>query len=124
MAYDEEAAGRVRRCLSAIEGVTEIRMMGGLVFCVNGHMCCGVTGPALMVRVGPDRHAGALAEPSVRPLDIGGGRRPRAFVCVDPAGYADDAALAAWVGRGLAFVGSLAPKKTRQPKKRKPGTGG
>ena len=40
--------------LSARDDVVEKRMVGGLSFLVNGNMCCGITGTALIVRVGAD----------------------------------------------------------------------
>jgi hypothetical protein len=59
-----------------------------------------------MVRVGPGGLERALAEPHVRPMEIGG-RALRGFVLVEPEGYRTDAALATWVGRGLDFVRTL-----------------
>jgi TfoX N-terminal domain len=109
MGYDAAAAERVRRVLSARQGVVEKRMVGGRSFMVNGHMCCGVTGDALLVRVGAEVRAWALAQPHVRPMELGG-RTLSGFVRVDPAGYPDDAALATWVQRGLDFVSTLPPK--------------
>lgn len=54
MRFDPEAAARVRRLLSGRDDVAERTMVGGLSFLVNGNMCCGVTGTALMIRVGAD----------------------------------------------------------------------
>jgi hypothetical protein len=107
--YDETTAERVRRLLSARLDVVEKRMVGGLSFMVGGSMCCGVTGDALMVRVGPEGRERALARPHVRLMELGG--RPLAgFVCVDPGGYRTDRALAAWVQRGIEFVSTLPAK--------------
>ena len=110
MAYDEQTAARVRQALAGTPALTEQRMMGALVFLVHGNMCCGVTGSALMVRVGPEAREGALREPHVRPMEIGGGRQPRGFVCVDPPGLASKSALKAWITRGLAFAKTLPAK--------------
>ena len=110
MAYDEKAAERIRWTLGESADFTEQKMMGGLVFMVSGHMCCGVTGEALMVRIGPEAAKTALKETHVGPFDIGGGRRPKAFICVEPAGFRSEKALAGWVRRGLDFVGSLPQK--------------
>ena len=41
------------------------------------------------------------------------GGRAAAFVCVDPAGFAADDALAGWLQRGLEFVSGLPPKPAR-----------
>lgn len=106
MTYDAGTAQRVRELLSGRADAAEKRMVGGLSFLAGGHMCCGVTGLALMVRVGADGRAEALAEPHVRPMRLGG-RDLSGFVCVDPAGFAADQALARWVQRGLDFVAGL-----------------
>jgi hypothetical protein len=80
-------------------------MVGGLSFLLDGKMCCGVTGDALMVRVGAAARERALAEPHVRPMEFAG--RPLAgFVVVDPAGFRTDGALGKWVQRGIDFVSS------------------
>ena len=111
MSYDPEAAGRVRRLLSGRDDVAEKKMVGGLSFLVNGNMCCGVAGTALMVRVGAGDRERVLGEPYVRPM-VFAGRPLSGFVCVDPAGFAADDALARWVQRGLDFVSGLPAKRT------------
>ncbi len=112
MRYDPGTAERVRRLLSGREDVLEKNMVGGLSFVVSGHMCCGVTGTSLMVRVGAEDREQALAEPHVRPMQFAG-RALSGFVCVDPAGFAADDELAGWVRRGLRFVAGLPPKAPR-----------
>jgi TfoX/Sxy family transcriptional regulator of competence genes len=99
----------VRILLSSQPNVVEKKMVGGLSFLVNGTMCCGVTGTALMIRVGREAREQALREPHVRPMVLGG-RPLSAFVCIDPPGYAADDALARWVQRGLDFVAGLPGK--------------
>ncbi|MGE3247306.1 MAG: TfoX/Sxy family protein [Beijerinckiaceae bacterium] len=111
MAFDEPTAQHIRAALGPTENIEEKRMMGALVFMVNGHMCCGVTGEDLMVRLGPEAGATALQEKHVKPLDIGAGRAPRAFVCVEPKGFASAAALKKWLARAQEFVATLPPKK-------------
>lgn len=110
MGYDQATAERVRRILSARPDVVEKRMVGGLSFSVCGSMCCGVTGDALMVRVGRDAREWALGQPHVRPMEMAG-RRLAGFVLVDPDGVRTDAALAVWVQRGLEFASSLAKER-------------
>jgi TfoX/Sxy family transcriptional regulator of competence genes len=111
--YDEGTAERVRRVLSGRRDVVEKRMVGGLSFMVNGNMCCGVAGEALMVRVGQQGYEQALAMPHVRPMEFAG-RALAAFVCVDPPGYRSEKALRAWVQRGIDFVATLPPKRPGQ----------
>src|SRR5690242_5796375 len=112
MSYDPEAAERVRRLLSGRDDVVEKKMVGGLSFLVNGNMCCGVTGTALMVRVGADGREQALREPHVRPMLLGG-RVLSGFICIEPSVYAADDALASWVRRGLDFASGLPAKPVR-----------
>lgn len=115
MGYDEAALGRVRHILSGHEDVVEKRMVGGRSFSVNGSMFCGVTGSALMVRVGRDERDRVLAEPHVRPMEFAG--RPLAgFVLVEHEGFTTDMELARWVNRGIEFMTMLPPKE-RVPSK-------
>jgi TfoX/Sxy family transcriptional regulator of competence genes len=100
---DDETLARVRRMLARRDDVVEKRMVGGLSFSVGDRMFCGVTGRGLLIRVGADAVAAATAEPHVKRMTLGG-KPLAAFVLVEPAGYADDAALEAWLARGLAFV--------------------
>lgn len=109
MAYSEDLAQRVRVALAEQPVVDEKKMFGGLAFMVNNHMCCGILGSELMVRVGPERYAEALAQPHARIMDFNH-RVSRGMVMVDAAGLASDATLNEWVARGLAFVQGLPPK--------------
>lgn len=112
MAYDAQTAERVRRALAGRPGIEEKRMVGGLSFATGGSMCCGVTGAALMVRVGKAGLAQALAQPHVRPMTLGS-RTLSGFVCVDPASALTDAELAAWVQRGIDVAAQLPPARRR-----------
>jgi hypothetical protein len=89
VAYDENTAERVRRVLSGRRDVVEKKMMGGICFMVGGSMCCGVTGSALMVRVGRGAYQRMFTQPHVRPMEFAG-RRPTGFVLVDAGGYRTD----------------------------------
>lgn len=110
MAYDEELAHRIRAVLADRDvDPIEQRMFGGLAFMVRGHMTVGVMGDELMVRVGKDGHAEAIGQPHARVMDFTG-RPMRSMVVVAPTGFDDDADLAAWVDRGLAFTTTLPPK--------------
>ena len=109
MAYSEALADRARLALGQQTAFSERKMFGGLAFMVNGHMCCGILGDELMVRVGPDGYEDALAQPHARVMDFTG-RPSRGMIYVGTAGVETDAGLEAWVARGLAFVNSLPPK--------------
>lgn len=109
MAYEKAVAQRVRRVLERYPGVAEKKMFGGLTFLIRGHMCCGVSGDELMVRVGPDAHDAALSQPHAREMDFTG-RPLKGFVYVAPAGFASTRDLRAWVARGAEFALSLPEK--------------
>ena len=109
MAFDEALAQRVRTILAADARLTERRMFGGVAFMIGGNMAVGIVRDDLMVRVGPDGHDAALAEPHARPMDFAG-RPSRGMVYVGPAGTASDADLERWVRTGVAFAGSLPAK--------------
>src|SRR5204863_9866814 len=85
VAYDEKLAARVRAVLAKRTDMSERQMFGGLTFMVAGHMCCGVNGDELIVRLDPDGEDDALARPHARPMDFTG-RPMRGFVTVQPEG--------------------------------------
>ena len=109
MAYDELLGGRVRRVLTGTAGLTEKMMFGGICFLVHGHMCAGIVGSTLMVRIGPEGYAEALTQPHVRPMDFTG-RPMTGMIFVDPPALATEAMLGTWVTRGAEYAASLPPK--------------
>ena len=72
---------------------------------VAGHMCRGVNGDELIVRLDPDREDDALARPHARPMDFTG-RPMRGFVTVQAAGL-KGARLSRWVRAAVARAESL-----------------
>ena len=108
MAYDEKLAARVRALLADRTDVGERKMFGGLTFMVSGHMCCGVNGDELIVRLDPDHEDDALARPHARPMDFTG-RPMRGFVTVQPEGL-KGAQPNRWVQEAVARAESLPPK--------------
>lgn len=117
MAYDEQLVERIRGVLGDDIGFGEKKMFGGVCFLLHGNMVAGVATDDLMLRVGPDAWADALAQPHAREMDFTG-RSMKGYVFVSPDGVAEDADLQAWIDRALAFVGSLPPKE-KKPKKPK-----
>ncbi len=114
MAYDPILADRVRRALVGSGDVIEKRMFGGLCFMLNGHMCCGVEGANLVLRVGAAHYEEALARTHVRPMDFTG-RALRGFVYVSPAGLSTARALQQWVDLASANVAILPRRIPRAP---------
>lgn len=106
MAYDQHLAHRIRAILGARKDVTERKMFGGLAFLVGGHMCCGIIGNDLMVRVGKEAFDKEVRAPHARPMDFTG-KPSTGMVYVAPAGVKTARALRAWVEKGVRLVSML-----------------
>lgn len=113
VAYDSALADRVRQALADRSKAEERAMFGGLAFMVRGHMCCGLVGDKLMVRVDPDSYGQLLKEPGAQPMDFTG-RPMRGFLFVTGPGISTPARLNAWVSRALEFV-ARRPAKALRP---------
>ena len=109
MAYDELLGICIRSAVGSLPGLEEKKMFGGVGFLVNGNMACGVHKDGLIVRVGPDKYAEALARPHTRVFDMTG-RPMTGWIVVDPPGCATENALKAWLELGLAYAMSLPGK--------------
>jgi TfoX/Sxy family transcriptional regulator of competence genes len=108
MAYDENLAERVRFILASDPNLRERKMFGGLAFMIDGHMCCGIVGDELMLRLGADGARAALERPHVREMDFTG-RPMTAMVFVAPESLGR-AALTRWIEQAVAFVRTLPPR--------------
>ena len=135
MALDEGLADRVRSLLEertrrAGYHLLEKRMFGGLVFMLNGNMCCGVRNTELMLRLSNELAAELTAENAerrhARPLDPTG-KRIRSLVMIHEHGTDLDQDLEAWVDIAYTFAKSLplkdpsAPLKKTNAKRKSPG---
>ena len=89
--------------------VAERKMFGGLAFLQRGNMVCGVVKADLMLRLGPQAAAEALAQPHTRPMDFTG-KPLKSMIYVDAAGIDSDESLQRWVETALAFARTLPPK--------------
>lgn len=112
MAYDEVLAARVRDAVGERADFVERRMFGGVAFMVNTHMAAGVGGDELMVHVGTDGHAQALAD-GAHEMTMGE-RTMRGTVVVGPDVTSDDDALHAWVDLGVDLALALPPKPPKR----------
>ena len=108
MHYSEYLADRVKQRLAS-KGLTEIKkMMGGLVFMVNGKMCVGVdkdreTGEdRLMVRVGKVPYEKLLLKKESREMDFTG-KVMKGFLFISPDGFDSDKDLDFWIDKALEF---------------------
>lgn len=118
MAYDSDLAERIRRALAGAGAVVEKRMFGGLCFMLDGHMCCGISGEDLMLRVGRERYVEVLGKPHARPMDFTG-RPLTGLVFVSPAGFASDRDLSRWIGFAVANVHGASRRARKSASRRK-----
>ena len=116
MALYEDLAGRMRAVLAGTGTVREVRMFGGLCFMLNGNMVAGTSRHGLLVRVGKDQHAHALARPGAKPMEMTG-RPMEGYIFVDPPPR-DEQALREWLELAIAFVNTLPPKLPKSKPRR------
>jgi TfoX/Sxy family transcriptional regulator of competence genes len=117
MPYSEALADRVRHAIGPDVRVTEIKMFGGLCFMVRGHMTCGIMGDHLMLRLGADGAASALARPHTRPMDFTG--KPMVgMIYVDPSGCSTARSVRTWIDRALEHNAGK-PEKAKPSRRRR-----
>lgn len=109
MAYDEGLAQRVREIIEDLPGFNEKKMFGGICWLIHGNMAGGIINDEIIIRVGPENHESALAQPHTRVFDITG-RVMKGWVMVSPQGHEDEQDLADWIKKGVDFALSLPPK--------------
>jgi hypothetical protein len=111
MPYDEDLANRIRELMAAEQGVTEMRMFGGLAFLIGGNMSVAASGQGgLMVRCEPEATDALVAKPHARSFEMRG-REMQGWLRVDAEGLRTKRQLEPWVRRGVAYARSLPPKK-------------
>jgi len=84
-------------------------MFGGICFLDRGNMMCGTLDDDLVVRVGKERQASALALRNVEPMIVGD-RPMTGILRVGPKGIGTDSDLRDWIERARDFTRSLPPK--------------
>lgn len=109
MAYDEGLAQIMRDDMSALDGLKDIRMFGGICFMHHGHMLCGVHKDGALYRVGKVRHAQALLLEGVEEMTMTG-RSMGGLVDVSADAMGDDDLRNTLLTLALEFTGSLPPK--------------
>jgi len=117
MAGEEELVASVRAALADTGEVREVKMFGGIGFMLQGNLVAAASRRGLLLRVGKDRQADALARPGARPM-VMNGRTMEGYIYVDPPAL-DGRAVRAWLPLAVAFVQTLPakpPKKSRRKK--------
>ncbi len=102
MAYSEALAERMRTYLFSRTDVEEKKMMGGLVFMIDGKMCVGIIKDELMCRIDPARHEESIDREGCRTMDFT--HKPMlGYVLVDEGGMGKKRDFAMWMELALAF---------------------
>ena len=116
--YDPLLAERVEVRITS-KGLTDVKkMMGGIIFMVNGKMCIGVdkdrssSQDRLMVRVGKAPYDKLLFKHGSREMDFTG-KVMRGFLFVGPEGFDTNEALDFWIAKALEFNHNIAPSKKK-----------
>ena len=110
MAYDEETANRIRELVQSEEGLSEMRMFGGLAFLINGNMAVAASGKGgLLLRCDPEDTEALTAAPDAGRFEMRG-KEMNGWLRVDPPAIKTDAGLQRWVRVGVRYARSLPPK--------------
>jgi len=108
MATDQDLAANLRAALAGAGTIREVRMFGGIGFMLNGNLVAAASKRGLLLRVGKERQADALAQPGARPM-VMRGRTMEGYVYLDPPAL-DDRVVRAMLRVAGGFVGTLPPK--------------
>jgi TfoX/Sxy family transcriptional regulator of competence genes len=117
MTAEDKLAADVRKALAGTGTLSEVKMFGGVGFMLDGNMVAAVSRRGLLLRVGKDRYAKALARRGARLTEMRG-RPVQGYVSVDPSTLTDGA-LTTWLREVAAFVKTLPPKATGTKRERK-----
>ena len=105
-----ELVERFGALLEGYPAAVRRKMFGYPAAFVGGNMATGLFADAWVVRLPDDEIEPAKAR-GAGPFEPMPGKPMKAFVSIPAADIADDAAINAWVERGLAHARSMPPKK-------------
>jgi len=108
MAFPEDLTASVRAALAGAGTIREVRMFGGIGFMLDGNMVAAASKRGLLLRVGKERQAEALARPGARPM-VMRGCPLEGYLYVDPPPV-DHREIGDWVRLAADFVRTLPPK--------------
>lgn len=113
LAEQQDAGGRlisrVRGVLHDLGETSERKMFGGVGFLWNGNLLVGASKRGLLVRVGKDGQAAALAQPGATDA-VMRERKVAGYVRVAVSALDEPRLLKAWLKRAIVFVETLPPK--------------
>ncbi|HEY8177969.1 MAG TPA: TfoX/Sxy family protein [Candidatus Limnocylindria bacterium] len=107
-----DLAERFTTTVSALPGAQVRKMFGYPAGFVNGQLFTGLFAASWFVRL-PDDERGELAAAGGTPFAPMPGRPMREYLVMPAAIAGDPTAVEPWLGRALAYVEQLPPKKKR-----------
>jgi hypothetical protein len=111
MAYDEQTANRIRELVQREDGLSEMRMFGGLAFLINGNMAVAASGKGgLLLRCDPAETDALIAAEGATRFEMRG-REMDGWLRIDASAIEKGAGLRRWVDVGVAYARSLPPKR-------------
>ena len=111
MAYDEETANRIRELVQREDGLSEMRMFGGLAFLINGNMAVAASGKGgLLLRCDPADTDTLIAADGAARFEMRG-KEMDGWLRIDAPAIEKDAGLRRWVNVGVGYARSLPPKR-------------
>jgi TfoX/Sxy family transcriptional regulator of competence genes len=111
--FDKSPPGLVERFGAVMDGYPEAerrKMFGYPAAFVGGNMATGLFADKWVVRL-PDDEIGPAKAQGAASFEPMPGKPMKAFVAIPAADVDDDAAIRAWVERGLTHAGSMPKKK-------------
>jgi TfoX/Sxy family transcriptional regulator of competence genes len=117
MPDDQGLAANVRAALAGTGDIREVKMFGGIGFMLNGNLVAAASRRGLLLRVGKDRQAEALAQSGAQPM-VMRGRTMEGYIYVDPPALSKQA-MQNWLRLAVAYVQTLPPKAKGKTKQRK-----
>ena len=110
MTAEPEFTNTVRGALANAGDVREVRMFGGIGFMLGGNLVAAISRRGLLLRVGRDQQAQALARPGARPM-VMRGRTMDGYVYIDPPAL-NAREVQAGLRTAIAYVRTLPAKRT------------
>jgi len=106
-----ELIARFDAIAARVAGAERRKMFGYPALFAGGNLATGLFAHAWMVRLGAEDLAALLMLPGAAPFSPMPGRTMTGYATLPQDVVADDDALEAWVGRAIAFAGTLPAKR-------------
>ena len=117
MAYDAKLADRIHELLEDEDGLTQMKMFGGLAFLIGGNMAVAVSGQGgILVRVDAAESEKLVETTNAHYMEMRG-REMQGWLRVDADDVRTKRQLQRWVRLGATYAGSL-PEKRRSTRKK------